>query len=202
MKITAIKQQVKQQGRYSIFVEGKYSFSLSDTALLEAKIVNGQELSEQQVKEYKKLSDDDKIYGRALQYAVMRPRSTWEMESYLQRKKADPLLSQQIVNKLSDMKLLDDLEFARSWITNRRLLKPVSRRRLIQELRQKRVPNDIAEEALAEDETDEQDTLRTLIERKRRQTKYQDDTKLMHFLARQGFSYDDIKQALQADDSN
>jgi SOS response regulatory protein OraA/RecX len=36
-----------------------------------------------------------------------------------------------------------------------------------------------------------------VIERKRRQTKYQDDTKLMQYLARQGFGYDDIKSALQ-----
>jgi len=200
MKITAIKQQVKQQGRYSIFIEGKYSFSLSEAALLESKIASGQELTAAQVTDYKKLSLDDKVYNQALRYAVMRPRSTWEMESYLQRKKADPLLSQQIVSKLSNINLLNDLEFARSWIANRRLLKPVSHRRLVQELRVKRVPDDIAQQALGEDETDEKDTLKTLIERKRRQTKYQDDTKLMQFLARQGFGYDDIKQALQSKD--
>src|SRR6185312_10918918 len=98
MKVTAIKQQVKQQGRYSIFVEGKYSFSLSDTALLESKLVIGQELTGAEVKRLQQLSGDDKLYNMALRYAAMRPRSTWEMESYLQRKKAAPLLSQQILS--------------------------------------------------------------------------------------------------------
>jgi len=196
MKITAIKQQVKQQGRYSIFVEGKYSFSLSEAALLNSKIASGQELTPAQVTDYKKLSLDDKLYNQALRYAVMRTRSTWELENYLQRKKADPLLSQQIINKLSNLKLVDDITFARSWVANRRLLKPVSRRRLTQELRAKRVADEIIEAVLLEDDTDEQTSLRELIAKKRRQTKYQDDTKLVQFLARQGFGYDDIKTAL------
>lgn len=196
MKVTAIKRQVKQQGRYSIFVEGKYSFSLSEAALLESKLVLGQEMTPSEVKRLKQTSVDDKLYNQALRYVAMRPRSTWEMESYLQRKKATPLLSQQILSKLSNMDLLDDLSFARSWVSSRRLLKPVSRRRLIAELRQKHVPDAIAEEALAEDETDERDTLRELIARKRKQTKYQDDLKLMQYLARQGFNYDDIKSVL------
>ena len=197
MKITAIKQQVKQQGRFSIFVEGKYSFSLSDTALLDSKIVIGQDVTEADIREFKRLSADDKLYNLALRYAAMRPRSTWEMESYLKRKDADPLLSEQILNKLSIFKMVDDRSFAESWVSSRRMLKPVSRRRLIQELRAKRVPDEIAKEVLAEDETDELTVLRELVERKRRQTKYQDDTKLMRYLIGQGFSYDDVKSVLQ-----
>lgn len=196
MKVTSIKPQVKQQGRYSIFIEGKYCFSLSDTALLQSKLVLGQELSEQEVKEYKKLSDEDKLYNRALSYVAIRPRSTWEMEQYFKRKKVDPLLSQQMLNKLSDLELLDDLSFARNWAANRRLLKPTSRRRLQMELRQKHVPDETIGQVLAEEETDELVTLRELAARKRKQSKYQDKLKLMQYLARQGFNYDDIKTVL------
>jgi SOS response regulatory protein OraA/RecX len=83
-------------------------------------------------------------------------------------------------------------------VRNRRLLKPVSVRRLKQELRQKRIADDIAEQVLAADETDDRAVLRELIARKRRQTKYQDDLRLMQYLARQGFGYQDIKNALEA----
>lgn len=197
MKITAIKQQVKRQGRYSIFVEGKYAFSLSETALLESKLRNGQELAESQLKELKQLSIDDKLYNIALSYAMLRPRSTWEMEQYLKRKKCSPELIQQILNKLSILKLLDDEKFARSWVANRRLLKPISRRRLEQELRTKRVPEEAARQALAEDDTDEEAVLAELISRKRKQARYQDNQKLMQYLAGQGFSYGDIKTALE-----
>jgi regulatory protein len=196
MKVTSIRRQVKRQGRYSIFVEGKYAFSLSDTALLESGLHSGQELDEAQIRELRQTSADDKIYNNALNYLMIRPRSTWEMETYLKRKGASPPLSDSILNKLSNKQLLDDMAFARAWVTNRRLLKPTSLRRLQQELRAKRVPDDIAKQVLAEDETNEAVVLRELIARKRKQTKYQDDQKLMQYLAGQGFGYGDIKAAL------
>ncbi len=92
MKITSIKQQVKRTDRYSIFVDEKYTFSLSEAALLESKLVNGQELSEEQVGKYKQLSADDKLYNLTLRYVAMRPRTNWEIKTYLERKKASPPL--------------------------------------------------------------------------------------------------------------
>ncbi|HYH36101.1 MAG TPA: RecX family transcriptional regulator [Candidatus Saccharimonadales bacterium] len=199
MKITAIKQQVRRQGRYSIFVEGKYAFSLSESALLGAGLATGQDISETRLRELKQESADDKIYHNTLAYAVLRPRSTWEIEQYLLRKNCSPPLIKTTLNKLSVVGLLDDETFARSWIANRRLLKPMSRRRLLQELRAKRVPDEIAERALTEDTSDEKEVLLDLVARKRKQTRYQDDQKLMQYLAGQGFNYGDIKEALNAE---
>ena len=200
MKITSIKQQVKRQGRYSIFVEGKYAFSLSDRALLESRLVNGQELSPARIAEFKQLSVDDKVYNNALNYVMLRPRSRWEMEQYLQRKACSPPLAETILNKLSNIGVLSDEAFARSWVANRRLLKATSRRRLLQELRAKRVPDVVAQQALDEDDTDESEVLQELITRKRKQSRYQDDQKLMQYLAGQGFSYGYIKSALRGED--
>jgi regulatory protein len=197
MKITSIKQQVKRSDRYSIFVEGKYLFSLSEGALLESKLASGQELSKEQVDEYKKLSADDKLYNQALRYIAMRPRTKWEIEFHLERKQASPPLIETILNKLSIVGLIDDDKYARSFVADRRLLRPTSRRKLIAELKKKRVANDIIEQAINSELHDEAAALLHIIERKRRQTKYQDDAKLMQYLARQGFSYDAIKHALQ-----
>lgn len=200
MKITAIKQQIKRQGRYSIFVAGKYAFSLSDTALLESGLTTGQELTEAKIREYKQKSIDDKLYNNALNYLAIRPRSIWEMQQYLQRKGASPALATTILNKLSNSRLLNDEAFAKSWVANRRLLKPISLRRLTAELRLKHVPEDVIQKTVAEDETSEQEVLQDLIRRKRSQSRYQNPQKLMEYLARQGFSYSDIKSVLQADE--
>ena len=200
MVITAIKQQVRRQGRYSIFLGGKYSFSLSSDALLESKLTVGKELGEGEVREFKQLSDDDKLYNNVLRYLSIRPRSRWEMETYLKRKKASPPLSDLILNKLSIKGMLDDKKFAEAYVHDRRLLRPTSLRRLQLELRQKRVSPDLISEVLGEDEVPDRDVLGELIVRKRKQTKYQDDLKLMQYLARQGFNYGDIKDALQVED--
>lgn len=196
MILTAIKQQEKLKGRYSVFVDGKYSFSLSDTALLDARLTQGMELTGEELKSYKQLSLDDKVYGNALRYAAMRLRSRWELESYLQRKQASPDLAMQIMDKLKGIGMINDLAFAQSWVENRHLLRPTSKRKLQQELQTKRVPGEIIQQVLHADEITDQESLTDIIQRKRRQSKYQDDLKLMQYLARQGYGYSDIKTAL------
>ena len=197
MKITAIKQQVKRAGRYSIFVDDKYSFSLSADALLDSKITIGLELNPKQIEEFKQRSDDDKIYANVLNYLAIRPRSKWEIETYLARKKASPSLSEAIVSKLSINELIDDTKFAKAFVNDRRLLRPTSRRKLILELRQKHVADIVIQQVIGSEHQDETSALGAIIARKRHQTRYQDDLKLMQYLARQGFDYGDIKQALK-----
>ncbi len=199
MKITSIKQQVKRARRYSVFVDEKYAFSLSESALLESKIASGQELTAQQVEEFKKLSGEDKLYNMTLRYVAMRPRTEWEIEEYLRRKDASPTLTSQILSKLSNIDLINDEKFAQMFVNDRRLLRPASRRKIIMELRKKRVADEVIQRTVGSESEDEQTALRAVIERKRRQTKYHDDLKLMQYLARQGFSYGDIKDALKAD---
>lgn len=198
MKITAIKTQIKRAGRYSIFIDGNYVLSLSDTALLDSRLTVGQELTSVEIRELKKLSDEDKLYGLTLRYAAMRKRSKWEIESYLGRKKASPALTDKILSKLSNNGFIDDEGFARALVNDRRLFKPASRRKIIVELRQKHVPDQIIKEVMAEEAAvNDMAALKEIIETKRRQVRYQDDQKLMQYLARQGFNYGDIKAALQ-----
>jgi regulatory protein len=195
MKITEIKAQVRVPGRFSIFVEGKYAFSLSDMALLEEKLHLGQELNLVEVKRLKQVSTDDKLYGNALRFVAMRVRSEWEIRTYLRRKGASPSLAEHILNKLSKIGFVDDAKFAEAWVTNRRLLRPTSKRKLQQELRAKHVNDQVIQHALHESEIDEQTALRDLIAKKR--ARYPDNLKLMQYLARQGFSYEDIKRAIE-----
>lgn len=197
MKITKISQQVKRVNRYSVYVDEKYSFSLSETALLESGISSGRELTDSELIAFKQLSQDDKIYGQALRYIAMRSHTTWEMQSYMERKGAPPALIEEIVTKLTDLGLLDDLKYAKSFANDRRLLRSSSKRKITADLRAKRVSDSVIREAIGSDPDEERDALAAMIVRKRRQTKYQDDQKLMQYLARQGYGYDDIKRALR-----
>jgi len=203
LKVTRITQQEKQRDRYSIFIDDKYAFSLSEGALLESKLAVGQELDKAALKQWKQVSADDKIYNQALRYAAVRLRSTWEMEQYLRRKDASPPLVEIILNKLSIIDLLNDEAFARAWMANRRLLRPTSTRKLQQELRVKRVADEVIEAVLSEEATgDDLTALREVVVKKRNLPKYRaDPMKLMNYLARQGFSYGDIKDVLAEYDS-
>ena len=198
-KITAIKQQVKNPQRYSIFVDEKYSFSLSELALINAELKLGQELSKDELAKLKEESDLDKAYNRILNLLARRVRSEWEIRDYLKRKKYDEDAIDKLLNKLSERHLVNDLSFANAWVENRRLLKNMSKRKLTQELRAKRVSDEIIDEVMGLDETNELEVLRELVERKK--SRYPDKTKFMRYLAGQGFNYNDIKTVL-ADKGN
>lgn len=195
MKITSIKQQVKRANRYSIFVDGAYAFSLSEAGLLAQGLATGQEFDKQELAKLKAASGEDKAYGNALRYVTMRLRSEWELKTYLERKQVEEPVAQTIIQRLRDLDLLNDKTFAAAWVANRRLLKSTSKRRLELELKQKHVPGSIIDEVLREDEADERDMLRQVVEKKR--ARYSDRNKFMQYLARQGFSYDDIKTVLE-----
>jgi regulatory protein len=196
MKITDLKQQVNQPSRYSVYVDGKFSFGLSANAVLNSGIVPGEELSDERLQELKELSSDDKAYNNALRYVTMRQRSEWEMVTYLRRKHVGKEQIDEIIGRLKSLQLLDDLSFARAWVANRRLLKATNKRRLAQELQQKRVASSVIDIVLAEDDTDEAAVLRELVARKRTIPRYRDNLKLMQYLSRQGYKYDLIKTAL------
>lgn len=199
MKVTAIKAQLRRKGRFSIFLDGQYSFSLGEAALLSSKLVIGQDIDSKQLRELQRLSADDVLQAQAERYASSRLHSRWELEAYLQRKAASPALSNSILNKLSANGFVDDYRFAAAYLADRQRLRPTSRRKIMFELRAKHVSEEVIQNVMdaGEEEHDEQATLRDLIKRKRQQSRYQDDLKLTQYLVRQGFNYTDVKAAIQ-----
>lgn len=202
MKVTKIAAQVKTPGRYSIFIDGKFAFGLSELGLIDAGLKIGLELSETELYELKNQAQTDKAYNRVLGLLARRPRSEWEVHEYLRRKNSEANLISEVISKLKERGYIDDRDFARRWVESRRLLRATSRRKLSIELKQKRVEDSVIREILADDETDELDVLKQLIAKKRSQSRYQDETKLIRYLAGQGFSYGDIKDALGSEESD
>lgn len=196
MKITAVKQQQKRADRYSIYVDGSYAFSFSEAELLRSGIAVGDEFDSDRLRELQDRANQDKAYERVLNLLSYRPRSEWELRDYLRRKDYTPPIQELIIARLKKAGYVNDEEFARRWVENRRMSRPISKLRLRQELKQKRIAEDIVSKVLANDEVDEVVIVKDMIERKRLTQKYTDTMKLKQYLARQGFRYDTITTAL------
>ncbi len=199
MKVTRIAAQVKDKNRYSIYVDDSFAFGISESGLLKAGLRLEQELTAEELADYKKDAADDKLYNQVLALLMRRPRSEWELKTYLKRKQIPEEEIDPLLGELRQKGYVDDEDFARRWVENRRLLKTISQRKLQLELKQKRVSDDIIRSVMAEDETRDIDVLREEVQKKRKQTRYQDNDKLMQYLARQGYRYEDIKAALAGD---
>lgn len=196
-KITDIKQQKRSTERFSLYVDGRYSFSLGDLELSNSGLRLGQELTGDEVERWQSQALEAKAYNAALGQLSYRRRSRRELADYLKRKEYDEDIAASVIRRLEDLRLIDDAAFAAAWIADRQLLRPRSRRTLQVELMKKGIDRDTIADALSQVSEDSQlEALTDLIARKRRQSSYSDPKKLMAFLARQGYGYDQIKKAL------
>jgi regulatory protein len=115
-----------------------------------------------------------------------------QLEELLARKEVPPDAAAAVLDRLSDVGLIDDAAFARAWVGSRQAGRGLSRRALQSELRAKGVDADDAEQALAlVDDQDEWDTARRLVARRlpslRRVDRETAHRRLVGMLARKGY---------------
>jgi len=196
MKLTAIKPQVKNPDRVSVFIDGKYSFSLSLDELLSQKLKTNIEIDEPRLKQLKQVSADGKLRLRAMEWVLNRPRSTREFRDYMFRKKADPDLVDRLVVEFESKKYLNEAVFAK-WLIDLRRRGNKSDRAIKAELSKKGISSQTAQ-SFFDENNDESDRLEKLINKKLNIGRYKaDPQKLTAYLYRQGFSYDSVRQAIK-----
>ena len=195
MKITKISPAIKTEGRYNIYVDDKYSFSLDEVQLASLNLKKNDEIDAEQLDQLKSESDFGKNYVRALDLISRRPRSQREIRDYAFRKQWTKSNTERVIERLLERGYLDDAKFAEIFARSRANLRNYSTKRMKLELRKKGIASDIVDQVLTDSENfDENAALKNLIAKKR--NRYDNEQKLIAYLARQGFSYDKIKSAL------
>lgn len=212
MKITALTAQQKDHNRVNVMVDGAFRFSLDIFQVGELGIKVGKEYTEQELTELEIESQFGKLYGRTLEYCMMRPHSAKEVRDYLYRKTRStrvrnrrtgelserPGVSQEVADRvyqrLVEKGYVDDERFSRYWVENRSQTKGVSQRKLRLELRAKGVEPGLIDRLLRETERSDAGEIQKVIAKKQRL--YPDRQKFIQYLMRQGFRYDDVLEAL------
>lgn len=211
MKITALSAQVKDKNRVNVMVDGTYRFSLDIFQVADLGLRVGKDYSDEELTKLETESQFGKLYARTLEYCLMRPHSAREVRDYLYRKTRDTkvktktgelkhkagvpaAVTERVFDRLIEKGYIDDDKFTAYWIENRSLSKGASRRKLQAELRAKGVEGSLIDTYLAASSRSDVSEIEKVIAKKR--NRYSDEQKLMQYLARQGFSYDDITAAL------
>lgn len=198
-QITSISPHKKTAGIYSIFLDDKFAFSLSELELASSGLKVGLQLSLEERQQLTQQYHASKCYNSALRYLALRPRSTKETLDYLVgRKGYNDEVVQVAVQKLQSQNYLDDASFAQLWVENRMKLRPRPKGVLRLELVKKGIEKDIIEQVLIGIDDDAQiDALKQIILQKSSQTKYQDTKKMTQLLVSRGYSYGLIKKAFE-----
>lgn len=197
--VTRIVQQ-KDKNRANIYLGGKFAFGTSLESLLKHRLKTGNELDPQTVKQLKEESNAEKIYARVLRFATLRQRSQKEIEDWFKRKKVDISTAKKVFNRLKKLDLVNDREFAKWWIQQRTTFRSHSRKLLSYELRQKGVEQEIIAQVLKTAEVpSETELAKTALRKKFKSLSSLTQKQLQKvygFLARRGFSWGVIKQAV------
>ena len=221
-RITDIKEAVKDKNRVNIYIDDKFFCSLDISQVVDLHLKVGKELSEEEYAEIKQASEFGKFYTRALEYTLLRPRSSKEIRDYLKKKTIsrkiriknrrtgeyetrekrgyDVSLIPLVFSRLEERGYIDDYRYAKLWVENRNVSKGTSVKKLRLELMQKGIDSRIIDQVFAETTRSDNDELAKIIAKKRH--KYSDDQKLIQYLLRAGFNYSDVLDALSVDASS
>lgn len=212
MKITGMTTQTHNPDRINIMIDGTYTLSLTIQQVVDHKLAVGRELDESALDTLTQDSLFGKLYMQALAWVLMRPRSRHELDEYLYRKTRPHLVKRrsgevvhqdgiavEVASKVSDALrakgYVSDEAFARFWIEHRKQKSGVSLRKLRAELAAKQVDASVVDTLLDESDRTDGMELQKMITKK--YYRYSDPLKLKQYLARQGFSYQDITDGIK-----
>ncbi len=217
-KITAIKPQ-KRKGRFNIYIDKEFAFGIDEDTLVQEGLIVGKEISELEISELEEKGEIGKLYQKALHFLEYRPRSEREVKDYLKRKLATPLRQgyggqaaedveitvERIIKQLKSHNYLNDEEFARWWVEQRRNSRNPRGIRVIQsELYRKGISRKIVEEVINTENNEEGLALKAAqkqlnrLKKPKTSNSWELKRKLTAYLSRRGFEWDTIKTTVDA----
>ena len=200
--ITAIRVQRKNPRRASLYLDGRFLMGLSIEVVQDLGLRRGQLLDDAEMEALRRAEAQRRAYQDALRLLSYRPRSCAEVRIYLAGQEYDQAQVEATVARLQELGLLDDRAFARTWVENRRALRPRGRQALSAELRQKGVAAEVIAEVLDESRSGE-DEVGVALELARARARALQGLprpvffrRLQGFLARRGFPHEVIREVV------
>lgn len=140
------------------------------------------------------------VLDRLIKFAMIRPRSEFEIKRWLARKKISDKDSEIALRELKKTELINDKEFAKWWIEQRLTFRPKSRRMLVVELIKHGVDKELAQNTVSESGIDDESLVFQLIERKKKSWEKLDKEtqkkKITNFLLTRGFGWGVIRKVI------
>lgn len=208
MRITRIETQQKRRDRVNLYVDGEFALGLSKETLLRAALRVGDELSAARIDA---LTAEETLFQArtaALRLLSRRPRSEKEIRDRLREKEFGDREIARIIDDLKSSGLINDAEFARTYVRNALALRPQGEIQLRQKLLLLGVARPVIDDCLREimPGVDVEHMARTLAERylaktrsgSRRADPQKRRRLVAGMLARRGYAWTVINQVLHS----
>lgn len=114
-KISKIEAQ-KRRGRYNVYLDGKYAFPVAESVLVKFRLMKGMELDKAQVQEITTADQQAQAYSKILDYLSYQMRSEYEVVKKLHDLATPEEFIPPIMAKLRERRLVDDHQYALSYV--------------------------------------------------------------------------------------
>ena len=200
MKITKIEQQKKNKSRFSVFLDGEFSFGADKFTVVSYGLSEGAEITEEKLAEIKQgaLTEDAKNYAARL--ISSRSYTEKAIREKLSAHTGDEETVQKTINFLKEYKLIDDLDYATRYAHDLVHLKKFGPKQVVWKLQEKGIPKDIAQKVASEFNFDDtvSENLKTLAQKKLAGNfDIKNIMKVKRYLASRGYNFDDINAVIQ-----
>lgn len=206
MLITKISKKRTRNASFMIHVDGAPAFEISGDIFQKVRLEVGEEISEKSIESLlasEALSSATRI---AIDFVSYRPRSSGEIKSKLTRKGFSLQVAKKVIDKLNDLKMVNDLEFAQMYVRDQLKRRPIGRALLRKYLQAKGIVPDHIDQVLRETLTDEDQTdaatraarkhLRVSSNRYSKLSSPLQKKRLHDYLMKRGFSHEIAKEVV------
>lgn len=203
MTVTKIEPVTKT--RYKVYVDGQFAFVLYKGELSRYHIAEDSELEEEIYQNLRKEIVLKRAKLRAMHLLNDMGRTESQLRTKLLRNDYPPDIVEEAIAYVKSFGYINDAEYARNFIENRKEKK--SKKEIYAALCQKGLPKDLIETALEERYADDDSiaAIEAIVRKKKfdpKSTNYREMQKMMGYLVRKGFRYDDIRQVIQVSEWN
>jgi regulatory protein len=166
-------------------------------------LYRGRVVTQEYLDEVRREEDFFQAKQVAMRFLSRRMKSVQEVERKLAEKGVEPEMITKTIAFLREYRMVDDEEYARAFVNDQLLRRPVGRRKLEMELRRKGVAKESTNETLAEmvDDANELANAMAAAEKKalilRNDDPHKWDRSMASFLATRGFSWDVVSKVLE-----
>ncbi|MDD3452833.1 MAG: RecX family transcriptional regulator [Bacilli bacterium] len=171
MKIEKIKKL--KSGKYKLELDDKSKIITYDDVILNNNLLFNKNLSNEV---YNKLNIDTKfydIYNKAIKYISIKMRSKLEMQKYLEKLSIDEKEKQTIIDNLTELNFINDLNFTKAFISDKINLSNMGPYNIKKELLEHEIDLDVIDNELQKySQTNFITKINNIITKKLKNTKY------------------------------
>ncbi len=165
--ITRIERKSALSKRYLIYFNGEPLLSIHEDVLVKQGLYKGMEVEAAKIRELLRAEEFNQVRMAALRYLSYRPRTTQELRQYLTKKDFSAGYIDQIVEEMKEQGYLNDQQYAKDWVEERRNRKSYGINRIKNELRQKGIASQWIDEAISHVEENEERQLALEVAKRR-----------------------------------